>query len=44
MIAGIDCGMITDRRMRNGPAPSIIAASSRSRGIVRKYWRNRKTL
>ena len=26
------------------PAPSIIAASSRSRGIDMKYWRSRKTL
>ena len=43
-IAGIACGMITERRMRNGPAPSIIAASSSSRGMERKYWRSRKTL
>ena len=32
------------RRIRNGPAPSIIAASSSSRGIVMKYWRSRNTL
>jgi hypothetical protein len=38
------CGTITERRIRNGPAPSIMAASSSSRGIVRKYWRSRKTL
>jgi len=41
VIGGI--GTITDIRMRSGPAPSIFAASSSSRGIVRKYWRNRKT-
>ncbi len=44
VIAGIDSGRITERKIRNGPAPSIVAASSRSRGIDRKYWRNRKTL
>ena len=44
MIAGTDSGRITERRIRNGPAPSIIAASSRSRGIDMKYWRSRKTL
>ena len=42
--AGTDSGRITERRIRNGLAPSIIAASSRSRGIDRKYWRSRKTL
>src|SRR4051812_17021492 len=35
---------MTERRTRNGLAPSIIAASSRSRGIDRKYWRSRNTL
>ena len=44
MIAAIDCGTMIERRIRNGPAPSIIAASSSSRGIVMKYWRSRKTL
>ena len=44
MIAGIDSGTMTDRKTRNGPAPSIRAASSRSRGIVMKYCRSRKTL
>src|SRR6478752_5234213 len=44
VIAAIDCGTITERRIRNGPAPSIIAASSSSRGIDRKYWRSRNTL
>ena len=29
--------------VRNGPAPSIAAASSISRGIVSKYWRSRNT-
>ena len=43
-MAGIDSGRITDRKIRNGPAPSIVAASSRSRGIDRKYWRSRNTL
>src|SRR3954469_18933159 len=42
--AATDCGTMIERRIRNGPAPSIIAASSRSRGIVRKYCRSRKTL
>ena len=31
-------------RIRSGPAPSIVAASSSSRGIVMKNWRSRKTL
>ena len=44
MIAGTDSGRMTERRIRNGLAPSIIAASSRSRGIDMKYWRSRKTL
>ena len=43
-MAGIDWGTITLRRIRNGPAPSIMAASSISRGIVMKYWRSRNTL
>ena len=29
--------------VRNGPAPSIAAASSISVGIVMKYWRMRNT-
>src|ERR1035437_4195053 len=44
MIAGQDCGMMTEIRIRNGVAPSIIAASSNSRGRVKKYCRRRKTL
>src|SRR4051794_25533973 len=44
VIAAIDWGTMTERRIRNGPAPSIIAASSRSRGIDMKYCRSRKTL
>ena len=44
MIAGTDSGTMIERRIRNGPAPSIIAASSRSRGIDMKYWRSRNTL
>ena len=34
---------MTEIRVRNGPAPSIAAASSISRGIVRRYWRIRNT-
>src|SRR5512138_2035507 len=33
--------MITDHNTRNGLAPSIMAASSNSRGSVMKYWRSR---
>src|SRR2546430_10216245 len=43
MRAGTACGRTTEMRVRKGPAPSIAAASSISRGIVRKYWRRRKT-
>src|SRR4249919_1066015 len=43
-MAGIDSGTMIERRTRNGLAPSIIAASSRSRGRDMKYWRSRKTL
>src|SRR3954465_16039233 len=43
MITGHAWGMRTETRVRNGPAPSIAAASSISRGIVMKYWRIRKT-
>ena len=35
---------MTERRIRNGLAPSIMAASSRSRGMDMKYCRSRKTL
>jgi hypothetical protein len=35
-------GAYTDRKTRHGPAPSIIAASPRSFGMPRKYWRIRK--
>ena len=41
---GYACGRITDRRILNGPAPSIMAASSRSRGMLMKNWRSRNTL
>src|SRR4029079_6264461 len=44
VIAATDCGTMIERRTRNGPAPSIIAASSSSRGIDRKYCRSRNTL
>ena len=40
---GQACGRITEMSVRNGPAPSIAAASSISRGIVRRYWRSRNT-
>ena len=43
MTTGHDCGRRTDQRVRNGPAPSIAAASSISVGIVMKYWRMRNT-
>ena len=43
VITGQACGMITEMRVRNGPAPSIAAASSISRGIVMRYWRSRNT-
>ena len=43
MTTGQACGRITDQSVRNGPAPSIAAASSISVGIVMKYWRMRKT-
>ena len=36
-------GRMTDTSVRNGPAPSIAAASSISRGIVSMYWRSRNT-
>ena len=42
-ITGQACGRITEVSVLNGPAPSIAAASSISRGIVRKYWRSRNT-
>src|SRR6187401_370156 len=43
MTTGQACGRTTDQSVRNGPAPSMAAASSRSVGIVMKYWRMRKT-
>ena len=42
--AGVVSGSITRRKVVKKPAPSTLAASSRSRGIVRKYWRIRKML
>src|SRR5713226_10308241 len=38
------CGTITDTSVRNGPAPSIMAASSRSRGMLMKNCRSKNTL
>ena len=43
MTTGQACGRSTDQSVRNGPAPSIAAASSISVGIVMKYWRIRNT-
>src|SRR6478609_4128162 len=40
---GMACGRRTDQRVRNGPAPSMAAASSISVGMVMKYWRIRNT-
>ena len=40
---GMLCGRMIWARMRSGPAPSSMADSSRSRGILRKFWRSRKT-
>ena len=40
--AGPASGSITRQNVVKKPAPSIRAASSRSRGIDRKYWRIRK--
>src|SRR5690242_12296637 len=37
-------GRITDHQIRNDDAPSMRAASSRSNGMPRKYWRSRKVL
>ena len=42
--AGPASGSITRQNVVKKPAPSIRAASSRSRGIDRKYWRIRKML
>ena len=43
MTIGQACGRSTDQSVRNGPAPSMLAASSISVGIVMKYWRIRNT-
>jgi hypothetical protein len=43
MIAGHACGTTTDSKVRSGPAPSIIAASSMSRGMLMKNCRSKKT-
>ena len=40
--AGPASGRITFQYVWKWPAPSIRAASSRSRGMPRKYWRSRK--
>ena len=40
--AGLESGRTTRRKIVHSPAPSSRAASSSSRGIVRKNWRNRK--
>ena len=42
--AGPASGSITRQNVVKKPAPSILAASSSSRGIDRKYWRSRKML
>ena len=41
-IAGHESGTMTCRIIRRWPAPSTLAESSRSRGIVRKCCRNKK--
>ena len=40
--AGPASGRMTFQKVWKWPAPSIRAASSRSRGMPRKYWRSRK--
>src|SRR3954447_24924548 len=40
--AGLESGKIIDVKIRQVDAPSIRAASSRSRGMVIKNWRSRK--
>jgi hypothetical protein len=40
---GCDSGRMIREKTCQGPAPSMRAASSSSRGIVRKNWRSRKT-
>ena len=42
--AGPASGSMTRQNVVKNPAPSIRAASSRSLGIDRKYWRSRKML
>ena len=44
VMAGQACGTITESSVRNGPAPSIMAASSISRGMLMKNCRSRNTL
>src|SRR5690606_4482865 len=39
--AGLTSGSITEKKIRNRPAPSRTAASSNSFGIVAKNWRSR---
>ena len=41
---GREIGRTTDHRVRSGPAPSIVAADSRSAGIESKNRFNRKML
>ena len=39
---GLSNGSTMEAKMRSSPAPSMRAASSRSSGIERAYWRTRK--
>ncbi len=41
-IAGIASGSMMRQNVLKYPAPSSLAASSKSRGMVRKYWRMKK--
>ena len=43
-IAGSASGSMTRQKILKYPAPSSFAASSKSFGIVRKYWRMKKRL
>ncbi len=38
----LESGSSTSQKKRNGPAPSMRAASASSSGTVRKNWRKRK--
>src|SRR5688572_486421 len=43
VIAGMAWGIMIEMRIRSGPAPSIMAASSNSLGMLMKYCRSKKT-